>query len=166
MVENNRTPRGDFRHMRVFVSLRPTTTNMHHQRSLKAQRALRFGAWHFIFNLLVAVAAMVCVVYGLYLHDQFVVYYGVGLLVFWVVSLIFFFIKGAGQRCSLCMNPIWAGRKCQKHSKVKPALGVSYRLGTAVSIICRGHYRCPYCGEPFHVEHGQVRSRKKTTSLY
>lgn len=132
---------------------------MHYQRSVKAQRALKIGACHFLFNILLAITALGGVVYGAYTIDQQTVYIGVALSVAWILSVVLFFAKGGGLKCSLCMNPVWGGKKCQKHSKVKPALGLSYRLGTACSIAFKGKYRCPYCGEPFSVQHGTSRRR-------
>ena len=122
---------------------------MHKQRSLKALRALNIGAYHFVFNILLAIGAIGYFLYSAVLYDERGIMIGGGLAVLWLLSALIFFLKGASLRCSLCMNPVWAGRKCQKHSKAKPALGVSYRLGIALSVIFKGCYRCPYCGESF-----------------
>lgn len=133
---------------------------MHHQRSLKAQRSLKFGACHLLFNILLAAGAVGVLAYGVYRYEQEWVYAGVGLVLLWVVSTVFFFLRGAFLKCPLCMNPVWGSRKCQKHPKVKPALGVSYRLGIACSVAFKGRYRCPYCGEPFSAQFGVRSSRR------
>lgn len=91
-----------------------------------------------------------------------VVYFGVAGAVVWSLSTLVFFVRFSSLKCSLCMNPVWAGRKCQKHSKAKPALGLSYRLGVALSVIFKGYYRCPYCGEPFSARKTHESRRGKT----
>ena len=103
-----------------------------------------------MFNIFLATGAIGCFVYGAATYDDQKMFIGGGFAVLWLVSVIVFFLKGASMRCPLCLNPVWVGRKCQKHSKVKPALGMSYRLGIATAVIFKGYYRCPYCGEPFN----------------
>ena len=117
-----------------------------------------------MFNIVLATGAIGCVVYGLVDENNTLLMIGGGLALLWVLSLLSFFIKGGAVKCSLCMSPLWASRQCQKNSKVKPALGVSYRLGFASSIIAKGHFRCPYCGEPFNAKKlkgGKVAQPKK-----
>lgn len=122
---------------------------MHYQRSAHSLRRLRMGAYHFLFNMVLGITALSAVAYSAYQYNETWLYASLGAVAVWLVSIVVFFIKGASVRCSLCMTPIWSGKKCQKHKNVKPALGVSYRLGLATSIIFTGKYRCPYCGEPF-----------------
>lgn len=122
---------------------------MHHQRSKHALRLLRRGAYHYMLNGLLGLAALGAVVHSVIHQDEMGLYVGLGLMALWLLSMGVFFLKGAALRCSLCMAPLWSNRKCQKHRKVKPVLGVSYRLGIAASVVFKGAYRCPYCGEPF-----------------
>lgn len=103
--------------------------------------------------MLTVLLTMVCVcvlAYGLYTDQRFWLLIAAGAAGAWLLSLIVFFFRRSSSGCPLCMVPLWGSQKCQKSSKVKPALGVSYRLGVSSSIIFRGHYRCPYCGEPFN----------------
>lgn len=122
---------------------------MHHQRSARSLRLLRVGAYHFLLNILIGSSAICGVAYGAWMLEERVVYLGVAGAILWALSTCVFFFKGLSLKCPLCMNQVWAGRKCQKHSKAKPALGLSYRLGVAISIVFKGRYRCPYCGELF-----------------
>jgi len=121
---------------------------MHHQRSTYSLRLLRRGAYHFLFNLVLGIAALSAVAYSTFYNNESWLYTSLGLLGFWILSLIVFYVKGSALRCSLCMAPLWSSRKCQKHKNAKKALG-SYRLPVATSVLFKGHYRCPYCGEPF-----------------
>jgi len=84
--------------------------------------------------------------------DKQLAYWGVAGVVAWVISVSAFFFRGSSLKCPLCMSPVWGKRMCQKHSKAKRALGVSYRLGIATSVIFKNRYRCPYCGEPFRAQ--------------
>ncbi len=115
-----------------------------------------------MLNGLLGLVALGAVVYSVIRHDEIGLYVSLGLVAFWLLSVGFFFLKGSALRCSLCMAPLWSNRKCQKHKKVKPALGVSYRLGIAASVVFKGEYRCPYCGEPFSAKRvrGAVRRGK------
>lgn len=102
-----------------------------------------------MFNVLLGLSVPGVLGYGFYADRLIWTRVGAAMIVVWILSLLVFFIKRTSVRCPLCMVPLWANQKCQRNSKVKPVLGVSYRLGVANSVIFRGHYRCPYCGEPF-----------------
>jgi len=105
------------------------------------------------------VVAVGCLIYSAMVHDELWMMVGAGLVALLIFGVFLFFVKSLSQRCSLCSSPLWAARKCQKSSKVKSAFGISYRLGMAMSIITKGHYRCPYCGEPFNAR--KSRDRRK-----
>ena len=102
-----------------------------------------------MFNLLLGISGISVLGYGLFTDERMWLIAGACMLGGWLFSAGIFFIKRSSIRCPLCMGPLWGNQKCQKSSKVKPALGVSYRLGMAKSIVFRGRYRCIYCGEPF-----------------
>lgn len=135
---------------------------MHHQRSKYALRQLQIGACHVMLHILLGAVAFGSLAYTAFRHDERGVYISLGLVALWVVSCLVFFFKASGTRCSLCMTPLWVGRKCQKHRNAKPAFGVSYRLELAISLLFKDRYRCPYCGESFSTQkvRGGVRRRK------
>src|SRR5690606_38898553 len=60
-------------------------------------------------------------------------------------------LVGARARCPLCLQPSLLRKSCSKHRTARRLFG-SHRLMAAVSIVCRGHFRCPYCGEPTAME--------------
>lgn len=130
---------------------------MHKHRTSKAVRRLNLTALHFMFNILLAIGGLSCLSYGLISNIRLWQISAGCVLGFWLFSVFLFFIRQSILRCPLCMVPLWGNQKCKKNSKMKPALGISYRLGTACSIIFRGRYRCPYCGEPFDAR----KSREK-----
>lgn len=105
------------------------------------------------------ISALVAVGYSTYQYNETWLYASLGLLAFWLISLVVFYIKGSELRCSLCMTPMWSGRKCQKHRNAKAVLG-SYRLAVALSVLFKGHYCCPYCGETFSAK--KIRGAERT----
>lgn len=123
---------------------------MHRHRSSKVLRTLNVSAWQLMLTVVLTVSGICLLGYGILLDLEFWQIVGAGVLGAGVLSLIIFFARSSGMRCPLCMVPLWGNQKCQRNSKAKPALGISYRLGVASSIVFRGHYRCPYCGEPFN----------------
>ncbi len=77
-------------------------------------------------------------------------------LVIVIVTIIQWLIANR-TRCPLCLTPSLAKKNCSKHRNARRLLG-SYRLRVALSILFRGHFRCPYCGEPTAME---VRERRR-----
>lgn len=75
-----------------------------------------------------------------------------GILAIAALLLIFCqWLVGARARCPLCLQPSLLRKSCSKHRTARRLFG-SHRLRVAVSIMCRGHFRCPYCGEPTAME--------------
>lgn len=68
-----------------------------------------------------------------------------------LLLLIFNMITNARLRCPLCMVPPLQNRGCSKHRNVQRILG-SHRLKVATSILFKGLFTCPYCGEKTAME--------------
>lgn len=153
----------------ISISLRNSSYFMRQHRSPRAQSILKVGAYHFLFNCLLGSAVVAYFAYMLLTmilmesHDETLIYWGVAAVIAWVISVGVFCFRGYSLKCSLCMNPVWGKRMCQKHSKAKPALGMSYRLGIATTVVFKNRYRCPYCGEPFSA--AKAKARKPTTPV-
>ena len=75
---------------------------------------------------------------------------GVGLF-----GAVFNLILSGPVRCPLCMVPPLLNRSCSKHRTALKLFG-SHKLRVANSILFKGNFRCPYCGEPTAME---VRER-------
>ena len=123
---------------------------MHLHRYRSTLRGLKFGALHFIFNTLLMWVMFSALIFGLIIFDLTIVYCGVGCIAMWVISSLWFALKAQSIRCPICLVPLFANKGCSKNKKAKKLLG-SYRLPVSGSILCCGHYRCPYCGEKFNV---------------
>lgn len=74
-----------------------------------------------------------------------------------VVLALVFFVLAARLRCPLCIVQPMQSRSCSRHRSARKAL-FSYRLKVALSIVSKGNFRCPYCGELTVME---VRTRNK-----
>lgn len=89
-------------------------------------------------------------------HDPAIAAIGGGVSLLILVITIIQWSIASRTRCPLCMTPALANKSCAKHRAARTLLG-SYRLRVAVSILTRGYFRCPYCGEPTAME---VRVRR------
>lgn len=67
------------------------------------------------------------------------------------------FILSGRVKCPLCMVPPLLNRSCSKHITAVSFLG-SHRLWVALSVLFKGSFRCPYCGESTAM---QVRERRR-----
>lgn len=72
------------------------------------------------------------------------------------VALGMFAAAGAGQlacwvlarctKCPLCFVPPFSQQHHLRNSRAESLMG-SYPLKVAVTVVCRGNFRCPSCGE-------------------
>lgn len=122
---------------------------MHRQQSIESLRSLKLGACHFMFNILMAIVGLACVIAGLIVQENEWLWTGAAITAIWLLSIALFFIMSYSWTCPLCMGRLWVRTGCRRHRKAHQALGVSYRLGIATAVVFRRAYRCPYCGEPF-----------------
>jgi len=122
---------------------------MHRQQSTESLRTLKLGACHFLLNIILALVGCGFLAAGLIVQVNQWIWTGSALMAFWMLSLLLFFILSYSWTCPLCMGRLWVKTGCRRHRKAVQALGVSYRLGVATSVLTGKHYRCPYCGEPF-----------------
>ena len=130
---------------------------MHRHRSRSTLRRFKLLAWHFLFNIFFVAVWVGVLLYGALQDQRHLLIAGVSMMGGWVFSVIVFFVRRSSVRCPLCMAPTWGSQKCVRNTKAKRALGLSYRLGVAISMITKGHYRCPYCGEPFSARETRER---------
>ena len=85
--------------------------------------------------------------YSIFQNDRELTYAAIGLGGVSIILAIAQWIAGRKTRCPLCMTPVMAANGCSKNRKALKLLG-SYRLRVAVSVVCKGSFRCPYCNEP------------------
>ena len=122
---------------------------MHRQQSSQSLRSLRFGAFHYIINILLAATGVGLIAAGMITDVEQWIRTGAILFGVWAISILLFFILSYSWKCPLCMGRVWVKTGCRRHKKAVQTLGISYRLGVAASTMLGKPYRCPYCGEPF-----------------
>lgn len=89
--------------------------------------------------------------YGIKSGDHRWLLYSAGAVAVGLFSGIVNYLMSLRLRCPLCMVPPLHNRRCSKHRSVRKVLG-SHRLATALSILFKDCFRCPYCGEPTVME--------------
>ena len=98
--------------------------------------------------------------YGLFMKLEEWVIYAVITMAAGFACGIFVLLVGSWVKCPLCMMPPLQKRGCAKHRTARTLLG-SHRLQVALSVIFRGYFRCPYCGEPTTMEVREHGRRKR-----
>ena len=59
-------------------------------------------------------------------------------------------ILSSRTACQLCQTYVLRAITCSKNPRARPLFG-SYRLKVAVTIVFKGKFCCPYCGEEFNI---------------
>ena len=121
----------------------------HPQRSPKALFLLRFGAFHFVVNLVLALLSAGFLLFSFIVQSDIFFVLGITLVFLWIISFLVFLLLNHSWSCPICLGRLWLRTGCRRHHKATHYLGVSYRLGIAASAIMSKQYRCPYCGESF-----------------
>jgi hypothetical protein len=105
-------------------------------------------------------------VYALVRTDWEKVYFSLGLLGVILLLMLIQWLLAARARCPLCLGPPLSRNACVKHRDARKLLG-SYRSMVAVSIIFRGLFKCPYCGESTAIQSRRYqRMRRRNRQHY
>lgn len=119
---------------------------MHRLRSHSTLRRFRISSLLLVLTFLAVPLALGSVCYSLVSgkHEWF----GVAgwVVVSGIICMTLNFMISGRLRCPLCMVPPLQGRRCAKHNSAERLLG-SHRLRVAQTILFKGCFRCPYCGE-------------------
>lgn len=125
---------------------------MHRLRNDQTVSRFRLSAMLVLAQFVLIPGAVVFLIYALAQHSEHGSLVPEGLIVLaaaLLVSLIQWII-GSRCRCPLCLGLPLVRSAAAKHRQALTLLG-SYRLRVALSIVLRGQFRCPYCGEPTQV---------------
>jgi hypothetical protein len=131
---------------------------MHKMPSTHAIRRLRFAAMLLLAYFLLAPVAAAVLMHSFIIQDTGLAWFGLGMLLLAGLVVLLQWLVSNRANCPLCMTPVLANKSCMKHRHAKTLLG-SHRLRVAVSLLCTGRFRCPYCGEPTQLEvrHSRIR---------
>jgi hypothetical protein len=124
---------------------------MHRPRSTTAILRFRLAASLLVGNCLLALVAAGLLVRSLVTGNFQVTMVGASFVVLLLLLVVAQWIAAAGTRCPLCCTPVLAPMRCAKHRHARTFLG-SHRLRVALAILCKNHFRCPYCHETTGLE--------------
>ena len=111
-----------------------------------------------VANCMLMPAAAGVLIHSFIIHDPEQSLIGLGMLLLGGIVVLMQWLVSNRANCPLCMTPVLRNKDCTKHRSAKTLLG-SHRLRVAVSLLCTGRFRCPYCGEPTLLEVRHPRSR-------
>ena len=131
---------------------------MHKMPSTYAIRRIRIAALLLLAKCLLTPVAAGVLIHSLVIHDPELSLIGLGMLLLTGLVVLLQWLIAIRANCPLCLTPVLANKGCTKHRNAKALLG-SHRLRVAVSLLCTGRFRCPYCGEPTLLEVRQSRMR-------
>jgi DNA-directed RNA polymerase subunit RPC12/RpoP len=117
----------------------------------------RIASWLILIKIIGLVPAFGVLGYGVLTRDARWISYGGVIFGVLLLLLIFNMLLTSKLRCPLCMVPPLQNRGCSKHRNVQRIFG-SHRLKVAISILSRGYFSCPYCGEKTAME-ARVKNR-------
>lgn len=131
---------------------------MHKMPSVYAIRRIRIAAMLLLAKCLLTPAAVGMLFYSLFIQDPHLALLGLGVLLLSGLTVLLQWLVSSRANCPLCITPVLSSKGCMKHRSAKPLFG-SYRLRVAVSLLCTGRFRCPFCGEPtlLEVRHSRMR---------
>jgi hypothetical protein len=133
---------------------------MHSLPNQSVVRRFRLAAVLLLLKWIFFTAALSLCGYSMIMDRRDLMVIGIASMVLGViVSLLHWAIAGRA-RCPLCFVPSFSHQQCAKNRKALHFLG-SYRLFVSLSVVFRGWFRCPYCGEPTSITVSQrFRNRR------
>ena len=133
---------------------------MHNLPSQELVTRFRCAALLLLFNQLLIPVALALLVYSLVISEPNLTHLALALIVFSVLIMIVQAIIASRARCPLCIGLPLRNNACVKHRDARSVCG-SYCLGVALTVVFRGDFRCPYCGELTAVRVRQRRHRQR-----
>lgn len=124
---------------------------MHRLPNQYAVIRFRFAALLLLGKWALAIGSVVMLAYSLCVANQEFTQLSIGLI--WIsvcVGVVQWLLAGRA-RCPLCIGPPLVHGDCSTHRSIRPLFG-SHQIRVALSVVFRGWFRCPYCGEPTVIE--------------
>lgn len=128
---------------------------MHRFPSKSVILKLRIAALLFILRCALPALGFPLLLWSMLMDDRGNFIVAVGMLAFFLPVVFLQWILATGARCPLCFAQPLVRSGCVKNRKARRLL-FSYRLHVSLSALAKGHFRCPYCGEPV-----QMKSRER-----
>lgn len=124
----------------------PPTIAMHNLPTRRIVRHYRAAALMILLKWLLITGGIPLLAYAKVIENRELGYYAIAGLSLAGLFSLGHWVVGARARCPLCFVPSFSHRQQAKSRKALHFLG-SYRFFVALSVIFKGFFRCPYCGE-------------------
>lgn len=156
---DTRTPR-KLRFRMVAIRGMPgfTRSHMHQLPTQGIVRRYRFAALCVVLKWILISVSSPCLIYAVMIDRRDIFLDSIGMLLAAGCTTIGHLIGGMRARCPLCFVPSFSHQQQSKNSRALRFLG-SYRVFVAFSVLFRGWFQCPYCGEKTSIK---ARQRKTT----
>lgn len=141
--------------MRVFP---PSTSSMHHLPTRNIVRRYRATALLILLKWLLVISSVPLLAYAMLGERRDLAYYAIAGLGLAGLFSLGHWLMGMRARCPLCFVPSYSHQQQAKSRKALHFLG-SYRLFVALSVIFKGCFHCPYCGEETAMQAREQRRR-------
>ena len=132
---------------------------MHSLPNSSAVRRFRFAALLLLVKWLLVIVSVVFVGYLVIAERKDLSYIVINLMGITLLISVSHWVVSLRARCPLCLVPSFSHQQCSKSRDVRNLLG-NYRLFVALDVLCKGSFRCPYCGESTAI---RVRQRNRGT---
>ncbi len=119
---------------------------MHRLPSRYAVARFKLTAWVLFFMSLMIPSTFGVLVYSMVTIDRDFMQLALALIGATLFLAILQWCLSCRASCPLCHAKSISHSGCSRHRIARPLFG-SYRLRVAYTVIFRGYFRCPYCGE-------------------
>ena len=128
-------------------------------------RRYRFAALCVVLKWVLIAASAPLLIYAVLTDHKDIALISIGLMLGAGFATIAHLIAGMRARCPLCFVPSFSHQQQSKSSRALHVLG-SYRVFVAISVLLRGWFQCPYCGENTAMKARQKRTAWLDDSRY
>ena len=120
---------------------------MHRLPNRYAVARFRFAALLLLGKWALVTGSAVMLAYSLCVANPRGTQLSVGLIWCAVGISVLQWLLAGRARCPLCVGHPLAHETCATHRSIRPLFG-SHQMRVAISVVFKGWFRCPYCGEP------------------
>ena len=107
----------------------------------------RFAAMLLLGKWALVCGSAVVLVYALWIADPGETQLAISMIWLTVCVSVVQWLLAGRARCPLCVGRPLARQTCVAHRSIRPLFG-SHPVRVATSVMFKGWFRCPYCGEP------------------
>ena len=130
---------------------------MHQLPSPGIVRRYRLAALCVVLKWILTAASALLLIYAVLIDRKEIALISIGMMMGAGFVTIGHLFAGIKARCPLCFVPSFSHQQQSKNSRALHFLG-SYRVFVALSVLLRGWFQCPYCGEKTVMKARQIKT--------